>query len=363
MKNILIFSHEFPPFGGGAGVVAKDYAQKFSDDGFDVTVLTNKIDNLDFDVEYTIHTVKTLKKVWFLSYCNSVDFNSYDKIVLNDVAAVYCAGLFFTKKQLEKSIVFLHGSEPEDIFEKPNLFKKIFGFRYFYTKALMHVSKIIAVSHFMKEKFVSRTKLYKLEQKISISYTAIDTEVFYQQIDGNFKSKLNISNNTQVLLSVSRIVEGKGYYAMFEIFKKLLLEDKNYLWIIVGNGNYSDKLKTLVKNAKIESYVVFLGAIPRKDLSYYYSNVDVFWLLSNFDESFGLVYLEAQACGCPVVGRNKAGVKEVVLNGKSGFLVNNRDEVLNILKYEKYLDLEEENINSYIQRFSLDEHLKILGDN
>jgi glycosyltransferase involved in cell wall biosynthesis len=359
-KKILIFSHEFPPLGGGAGVVAKDYAQLFTNEGFDVTVLTTKRKNIDFDVEYKLKTIKTFKKVWFISYINAVDFNNYDKIILNDVAAACCAGIFFTKKQFSKSIVFLHGSEPENIFENPSLFKRISRFKYFYTKALMNVNKIIAVSQFMKEKFITRTKLYELEDKISIVYTSIDPKVFYRQEDKTFKTKFNIPNDAKVLLSVSRIVEGKGYFQMFEIFKNLLEEDENYIWIVIGEGDYLDKLKELVRNAKIESYVIFLGSINRKNLRYYYSNSDLFWLLSNFDESFGLVYLEAQACGLPAIGRNKAGVKEAIKNGKSGFLVNNKGEVIDILKNKKYLDLKKEDILKFANRFSLDKQVNVL---
>lgn len=359
-KKILIFSHEFPPFGGGAGVVAKDYAQRFTNDGFDVTVLTTKRNNVDLNVEYTIKAIKTLQKLWFISYLKAVDFNNYDKIILNDPAAVYCAGMFFTKKQLEQSIVFLHGSEPENIFEKPSLFKKVSRFKHFYIKALTHVNKIISVSQFMKQKFLSRTQLYEIENKISIVYTPIDTKIFYQQEDENFKQKLNIPNDVKVLLSVSRIVEGKGYFEMFEIFKNLLEEDENYIWIVIGEGDYLDKLKELVKNVEIESHVYFLGAVARKELNYYYSNADLFWLLSNFDESFGLVYIEAQTCGCPVIGRNKAGVKEVIHHEKSGFLVNSEVEVLDILKDRKYLDLKQENILRFANKFKNDKQVKVL---
>ena len=47
MKKILIFSHEFHPFGGGAGVVAKHYAKKLSDEGNEITVLTKQIENIE----------------------------------------------------------------------------------------------------------------------------------------------------------------------------------------------------------------------------------------------------------------------------------------------------------------------------
>ena len=144
-KQILIFSHEFPPFGGGAGIVAKFYANKLADEGAKVTVLTRKIDNLDYHVQYTIKAVKTLPKLWFMSYINAVNFSSYDRIILNDISSIYCAGIFFTRQQLAKSVVFLHGDEPESIFENPNILRKITRFKFFYTQSLFF-GKIVAVT-------------------------------------------------------------------------------------------------------------------------------------------------------------------------------------------------------------------------
>ena len=110
----------------------------------------------------------------------------------------------------------------------------------------------------------------------------------------------------------------------------------------------------------MDKFIIFEGAKNREELRYYYSNVDIFWLLSNFDESFGLVYLEAQACGCPAIGRNSAGVKEAINDGESGFLINSEDEVLDILKDKKYLKLKQEDVLSFSGKFKLDEQVKIL---
>jgi phosphatidylinositol alpha-1,6-mannosyltransferase len=65
--------------------------------------------------------------------------------------------------------------------------------------------------------------------------------------------------------------------------------------------------------------VLFLGKIPRKDMYRYYSAADVF-VFPGIRESLGLVFLEAQSCGLPVVAFNNAGVPEAVQEGKTGFL-------------------------------------------
>lgn len=360
MKEILIFSHEFPPDVGGAGTVAEQNAKILSQIGYSVTVLTRDQEVSKYSTEYKIQTVKTFSKLWFLAYRTIIDFDHFDLILLNDPASIYVAGMFFDKKTLSKSLAFLHGSEPEAIFLNPKLTFKLIFFKYFYIKALYNCKFIIAVSEFMKDKFVEKTKLANISERILVNYAGIDMKLFFQEKNEEFKSKYNIDSNKQVLLSISRIVKEKGYFEMVEIFKKLVAYDEHYIWIIVGDGIDMDKLKKYVKDLNLDKFVIFEGNISREKLSFYYSNANLFWLLSDFDESFGLVYLEAQACGCPVIGRNNAGVKEAVSNNKSGFLVDSQNEVLDILKSKKYLALKCDDIKGYAERFNLEKQIKSL---
>ncbi len=359
MKKILIFSHEFPPDVGGAGIVAEQNAKALFQNGYSVTVLTREQKVLKQSNEYKIITVKSSSKLWFLAYKNSIDFDSFDLIFLNDPASIYVAGLFFDKKLLSKSLVFLQGTEPETIYLNPKLSIRLSLFKYFYTKALFKSKSIIAVSKFMKEKFTKQTKLNNISEKIIVNYAGIDNELFFREKDEDFRIKFNIAPDKKILLSVSRIVKEKGYFEMADIFKKLISHDNNYVWIIVGDGADLEKIKIYIKDLHLENFIIFEGSKNREELRYYYSNADIFWLLSNFYESFGLVYLEAQACGCPTIGRNNAGVKEAISDGESGFLVNSEDEVLEILKDKKYLELKEENILNFASNFGLNKQVKV----
>ena len=183
---------------------------------------------------------------------------------------------------------------------------------------------------------------------------------FFEEKNNEFRKNHNIVKDSQVLLSVSRIVKQKGYFEMFEIFKKLVSNDNNFIWIVVGDGDYLGKLKQLTKDENLESNIMFVGTKSRSELRYYYSNADIFWLLSNFDESFGLVYLEAQVCGCPVISRNRAGSIESIEDNVSGFLVNSEEEVLDILQNKKYLNFRKKDILKVASRFSLDKQMKML---
>lgn len=353
--KILIFSHEFPPAVGGAGVVAQEYAHCLSEAGHEVTVLTQDLGDTTTFNEFNIFRVKTFRSLWFFSYRKSIDFDLFDLIILNDVSATYTAGLFFTDATLAKSIVVLHGSEPETIFLKPSLKRKLTFFKKSYLRAINSSKKIISVSYFMKDKFIKYTTLKNLENKISVVYNFINRDIFKPNINSYFRSTLDISEDDFLLVSASRLVFSKGYLEKIEIFEKLLqYNKKNFIWLVAGDGPDAEEIKEVVRRKKLDDRILFLGPVPRSELSVIYSSADLFWLLSNYEESLGLVYIEAQACGCPAMGRNASGVREAILDGVTGYLINKDNEATDILLSGKKMDLSSKEAVEFLNNFSGD---------
>ena len=94
----------------------------------------------------------------------------------------------------------------------------------------------------------------------------------------------------------------------------------NPLWLVIaGDGKEKDKLKQLA-DRQLPQRVRFVGRIDRSEMYRYYSAADLF-VFPGIRESLGMVFLEAQACGLPVVAFDNAGVPEAVQNGKTGLLV------------------------------------------
>jgi L-malate glycosyltransferase len=361
--KILIFSHEFPPQIGGAGVVAEEYATCLSSAGHEVVVLTQLRENAAYTAPYKIIQVKTLSRLWFLSYRNAVDFHAYDLIILNDVGAAYTAGLFFNKGLLSKSIMLLHGSEPETIFLKPSLYRKYTLFKQVYKRALNSVSKILAVSHFMKQKFLKYTKLDYLSEKTIVIHNFINHDVFYPKPNPLFRESLRLPSDAFILVSASRLVLGKGYEQKISLFEKLTKQNnRNLYWLIVGDGDDAQKIKEMVKVQGLNDRILFLGAKPRNDLADIFSNSDLFWMLSNFEEAFSMVYLEAQACGCPALGRNAAGSRESILDGKTGYLVDNDEQVIDLFSSKEFLKFSESDLVSFVQGFHCESLVKFIGN-
>ena len=354
MKKILIFSHEFPPFGGGAGIVAYQYCLKFKNKGYEVTLLTREQARFSEKLNgINIIGVKHIPKLWFLPYksiLKELDLTKFDTIILNDIASGYIAGKYFDDEILKKSIPILHGSEPENIYNNISFWFKIINFPKYYTNMLNKCKRIVSVSKYMKEKFLEKTA-FKDEKKIEVVYAGLDEEFLkFQDKEVNCKS-IYKHQNKEIILSVSRIEKNKGFFDMYQIFKKLIKIDKNFIWVIIGDGSYKDELKSLVKKDNLEKFIIFKGKVDRDELYKYYKCADVFWLLSKYKESFGLVYLEAQAYSCPAIGYNRYGVKEAIEDNKTGFLVDNSKDCLDIFLSKSYKSINEESIKNFIKSF------------
>ncbi|MFT5759450.1 MAG: glycosyltransferase involved in cell wall biosynthesis [Alteromonadaceae bacterium] len=348
-QRVLVFSHELPPQGGGAGVVGLQYCSELVESGFDVTVLTKKQSKYPiFLSSIKVIGVRYIPKIYLLPYylkLRCIDLSIYDHIVLNDMVSVYVAGFCFSEKELKKSISVLHGSEPEMVYLSPDIFQRLTGLTYFYNKAIQGARKIVAVSSYMKNKFLKETP-FDNSGKIRIHYSKLGHDFYPMPSDPRVNKALR---NEQILLSVSRIEKGKGFLQMYKIFKKLISINSSYKWIIIGDGGFKQEFETLVKFENLDSKIEFKDKMDRERLIKYYFIADVFWLLSEYKESFGLVYLEAQACLCPAIGYNKYGVRETINSGKTGFLVNSAEECLDVLLNQGYKALDKSDFSSFIK--------------
>ncbi len=331
--NILLISDEFPPIGGGAGVVAKQNITKLKSLGHNIALLTRYQSSLENDLkDISLFSVKKIPKLSFLSYkfmLYRMNLKDYDVIILNDMYSGFIAGRYFSKEILNKCIYFLHGSEPEVLLKKESLKNKLIQFNLHYETMIKHCNVIIAVSKYMKQKFSEKLNYQEhILDKIKVDYTGIEMKEYDE-------SKCQNSDKI-ILLTVSRIVKGKGFIEMYDVYKKIIIENNTFIWVIVGEGDYREEFEKIIREDHLEEYIQFEGYKNKEELYNYYKCADLFWLLSNFRESFGLVYLEAQYFGCPVIGYNRYGVKESVLNNKTGFLVENPLDTLRLIIDKKY---------------------------
>ena len=361
-KKILIISQEFPPCVGGAGVVAYQNAIGLLELGHDVTVLTRDW-NSAIDKNIKLIQVGGLKQFWpfFMALkIKSLNLDSFDSIILNDIGASFAWGTFFlNSKYTSKTTTYLHGGEVKTILQNQSGYLKLFNFKPKYIELLKNCKTIVSVSNYMKDYFLDHLEEKIDESKIKIVYAGVDNNTF-RKVEQNIQERYKLSQDNYIITSISRITKDKGYPDMLETFTKLYQIDKKFIWMIVGSGPYEEELKSEVRKRGLEQNVIFVGRVQREELASYYSASVLLLLSVREAESFGLVYVEAQMCGCPAVGTGKYGIVEAIKDGKSGFLVNSQDEGLEILKDKKYLKLKQEDILGCASVFSLSEQVQVL---
>lgn len=174
-------------------------------------------------------------------------------------------------------------------------------------------------------------------QKIHIASPGVDTSLFYPMSKGKARKVTGVGKNSKIILAVGRMEPLKGFDALLYALKILLvrrpeLKDKLNLWIIGGDTSepvklWSGELKHLERLQRelgLTARVKFVGKKTQKELRYFYSAADVVVMPSHY-ESFGMVALEAMACGTPVIISNVSGVSDLVSSESAGLVttVNN----------------------------------------
>jgi phosphatidyl-myo-inositol dimannoside synthase len=134
----------------------------------------------------------------------------------------------------------------------------------------------------------------------------------------------------RVLLTVSRLYARKGVDRVIESLPAVLRRFPDLVYLVVGEGSYRPALESLVASHDLGRNVVFTGAVPDYELTDHYSLGDVF-IMANREmpdgetEGFGLVFLEANACGLPVIAGQAGGSVDAVTDRVNGLVVDGDD--------------------------------------
>ena len=136
----------------------------------------------------------------------------------------------------------------------------------------------------------------------------------------------------RVLLTVSRLAKSEGYKGHEQIINclpELLGQFDRLVYVIAGDGDLRSELEQLVRHKGLGDFVIFAGPVERKVLPTLYRAADVF-VMPSTGEGFGIVYLEALACGIPVIAGDSDGARDPLHDGEFGVLVNEKNLVTEI---------------------------------
>lgn len=355
-NNLLFISREFPPQIGGAGFVCQEYINYFvTKQKKNILLFTDAISPRKLPTDFKMVQVWSIPKLepfFFWLKLRRLNFKRFQAIIINDSGASLVPILFFPRELIKKCIYFLHGNE-YDLFEKKGILFRFFQYKNRFSEFLLNCHQIVAVSNFVKDEFLAKTGLVLLKSKISVIHNGIEISNNPKQPYQDFSLKNSIGNK-KIILTVARLVKEKGYFEMFELFAHIHTIDNSFNWLICGDGKFRVTLENLVKSAGLQDSVCFLGNVSRDQLGGVYRSAHVFLLLSNLKETFGLVYLEANSFGLPTIGYNKFGVREVIKNGFSGFLVESAAEAETILLHSLWKNLKKEDILSQAENFRIE---------
>lgn len=137
-------------------------------------------------------------------------------------------------------------------------------------------------------------------------------------------------NGKMILLTVGRLVKRKGVnYFIREVLPGILATEKEIIYFVVGNGSYLATIEQSIKELNLHSQVFLFGRVDKELLDSLYSIADIF-VMPNIPvkgdmEGFGIVALEANLAGLPVVASDLEGIKDAIIHGKNGFLIDHKD--------------------------------------
>lgn len=159
------------------------------------------------------------------------------------------------------------------------------------------------------------------EKKVIIIYPGVDLQKFHSGISNkNIQRKYNL-NNCFVLGCIANmhLPYGKGQKYLIEAISKLTTKYPEIRLLLVGDGKYRPALELLTKKLNLTDKIIFAGY--QKSIEEYIAAMDVLCLPSYGEESFGIVMIEAQAMGKPVIGSAVGGIPETFIPMKTGYLV------------------------------------------
>lgn len=306
---------------GGSGVVATELGLKMANKGHEMHYITSSKPFRFMDVHPNIH----FHEVTIEGYA-VFKYPPYDIALANRIAQVieseqldvlhvhyavpHAISAILAKDMAESSIgiiTTLHGTDVTILGHDPALKNTL-------TYGINKSDRVTAVSHSLRNETI---ELLHPKTAIQTIYNFIDEEKYYPHEAGTLREELGIATDEKILIHISNFRKVKRIPDIIESFRLIDTQYKTKL-LLVGEGPEKFELEEFVERNGLQDDILFLG--KRDDLPELLSISDVMLLLSE-KEAFGLVLLEAFACGVPAVANAIGGIPEVVEDGVNGFLV------------------------------------------
>jgi len=345
--TIAVVTGIYPPMIGGAGAVMHSLAMRAPEQ---VAIITCEYDNSGNRICSSLPQLSTPDRVCRINRLSrnlnwmpggkmrAVCQAAYDRFVVHRQATrnlirlleslrpkVVCIGTLTScywvvhavrnwRKDL-KVLVYVHG---EEVPKGAGFFNKL------RLRALLDASALVAVSSFTKTSLVSAGVP---ADRITVITNGVDTARF-QPGDRNQQiiDKYGLANR-RVLLTLARLDERKGQDMVIRALSMVRDAVPDVVYLVVGEGDYGGTLRRLVADLHLEDIVIFTGPVSDAEAVEFYRTCDAYVMPNRTTEDgdtegFGLVFLEAGACGKPVIGGAAGGVPDAIKHEVTGLLVD-----------------------------------------
>lgn len=242
------------------------------------------------------------------------------KLIIGDSWKSFELGADYFKKNNIPMASLAHGNEL--LSNNMNKIKRI-------KKTLNNVNGIIANSIYTKN----------LIKNLIDSHIPVDC-IYPGAMDlRNIKSSV-ITNikGSPIILTLARLEKRKGHRYIIESVRKLLPEFPSLQYVIAGEGPEIKNLKKLVVDYRLQDNVIFTGFINESEKKYIFEKTELM-VMPTLDETknrsiegFGIAYLEAAFFGIPSIASNVGGTPEAVINGSTGLIIENMDQLFPTMK-------------------------------
>ncbi|AJY77138.1 N-acetyl-alpha-D-glucosaminyl L-malate synthase BshA [Paenibacillus beijingensis] len=304
---------------GGSGVVATELGKLLAEKGHEIHFITHSIPfrlgqfhkNIFFhEVEvnnyyvfrYPPYDLSLASKMAQVAKMQQLDLLHVHYAIPHAVCA-------YIAKQMAgdgfKTVTTLHGTDITVLAQDESLKDLI----------RLAIHKSDAVTAVSRDLIRETQELLDISVPIDLTYNFVDKRIYYPRDVSAFRSEY-AAENEKILMHISNFRPVKRVGDVIDVFKRVREHVPSKL-LLVGEGPELSKIQWQIRQLGLENDVHFLG--KQEDVAQVISLADLM-LLPSEKESFGLVSLEAMACGVPTIGSLAGGIPELVASGETGFL-------------------------------------------
>jgi phosphatidylinositol alpha-1,6-mannosyltransferase len=344
VEKILCITNDFGPRAGGIETFVIGLIERLPQSR--VIVYTSAQDNsepydrkwlADYGIEVVRDKAKILLPTPGVAYCvkDLVRERRISTVFFGAAAPLALLSRGLRKVGVKHIVALTHGHEV--------WWSKVWPFTMAMNFISRHVNHLTYLGEYTRSA-ISRSVTKQAAANMVKIAPGIDTDHFSPRDASELRRELGLTNK-KVIVSVGRLVHRKGQDVLIEAMPSIIKEVPEAHILMIGEGPYRSYLETRVKTLGLQERVTFIGRIQYAELPRYICAGDIFVMPSRSRlaglevEGLGIVYLEASACGLPVIAGNSGGAPDAVLAGKTGLVVEGtKTEVVASAVVELLLD-------------------------